>query len=184
MKEIGRGLAAIGLEVDRIVSSPLPRALRTAQIVARELDMVNRLETSDVLAAGSEAMTIRDWLRGRTDERLMIVGHNPAFSELIGLLVLGETGRLPLELKKGGIAALSASESSLAALQDRLDRPASSAPSPGWRLSRAAPVECVGGDDPPRAGIQAHLTVSSPTGPQPQIATVSPFSMPQFSAAM
>jgi len=113
MRMIGRGLAAIGLEVDGIVSSPLPRALRTAQIVARELDRVNRLETSDVLAASSEAMTIRDWLRGRTDERLMIVGHNPAFSELVGLLVLGETGRLPLELKKGGIAALSASEPSL-----------------------------------------------------------------------
>ena len=113
MRKIGRGLAAIGLEVDGIVSSPLPRALRTAQIVARELDMVHRLETSDVLAAGSEALTIHDWLRGRTDERLMIVGHNPAFSELVGLLVLGETGRLPLELKKGGIAALTGAEPSL-----------------------------------------------------------------------
>jgi phosphohistidine phosphatase len=111
MRMIGRGLAAIGLEVDGIVSSPLPRALRTAQIVARELDLLNRLETSEVLSAGSEAVEIHDWLRGRTDRRLMIVGHNPAFSELVGLLVLGETGRLPLELKKGGIAALSASDS-------------------------------------------------------------------------
>jgi phosphohistidine phosphatase len=112
MKEIGRGLAAIGLEVDRIVSSPLPRALRTAEIVAIELDLADRLETSDILSAGSDVMAIRDWLRTRTDERLMIVGHDPAFSDLVGLLVLGETGRLPLELKKGGIAALLASEPS------------------------------------------------------------------------
>jgi phosphohistidine phosphatase len=113
MKEIGRGLAAIGLEADRIVSSPLPRALRTAEIVAIELDLADRLETSDVLAAGSNAMAIRDWLRSRAEGRLIIVGHDPAFSELVGLLSLGETGRLPLELKKGGIAALSSSEPSL-----------------------------------------------------------------------
>jgi phosphohistidine phosphatase len=110
MKEIGRGLAEIGLEVDRIVSSPLPRVLRTAEIIAIELDSSDRLETSQALTAGSDATEIRDWLGERTEERLMIVGHNPAFSELVGLLVLGELGRLPLELKKGGIAALSATE--------------------------------------------------------------------------
>lgn len=114
MKEIGRGLAALGLEVDRIVTSPLPRALRTAQILGRQLDLDDRLEIADVLTAGSSPLAIRDWLDERTEERLMIVGHNPTFSELVGLLVLGEAGRLPLELKKGGIAALSASESSRA----------------------------------------------------------------------
>jgi phosphohistidine phosphatase len=109
MKEIGRGLAAIDLEVERIVSSPLPRARRTAEIVAQELDLVDRLEISEVLTAGSDAATIRDWLRERTEDRLMIVGHDPAFSDLVGLLVLGEAGKLPLALKKGGIAALSSS---------------------------------------------------------------------------
>jgi phosphohistidine phosphatase len=39
----------------------------------------------------------------------MIVGHNPALSDLVSLLMLGEVGKLPLELKKGGIAALSTS---------------------------------------------------------------------------
>jgi phosphohistidine phosphatase len=109
MKEIGRGLAEIDLEVDRIITSPLPRARRTAQIVAQELDLVDRLETSEVLRADSDASTIRDWLRARTENRLMIVGHNPAFTELVGLLLVGDAGTLPLELKKGGIAALSVS---------------------------------------------------------------------------
>ena len=39
----------------------------------------------------------------------MIVGHNPSLSDLVGLLTLGDAGKLPLELKKGGIAALSTS---------------------------------------------------------------------------
>jgi phosphohistidine phosphatase len=106
MKQIGRGLAAIELQVDRIITSPLPRARRTAQIVAEKLDMTDRLECSEVLRAGTSATAIRDWLRERTENRLMIVGHDPAFSELVGLMLLGEVGKLPLELKKGGMAAL------------------------------------------------------------------------------
>jgi len=38
----------------------------------------------------------------------MIVGHNPDLTDLVGLLILGEVGRFPFELKKGGIAALCA----------------------------------------------------------------------------
>ncbi len=112
MKQIGRGLAAIELQVDRIIASPLPRARRTAEIVADKLDMTDRLECSDILRAGTDATTIRDWLLDRTENRLMIVGHDPAFSELVGLLLLGEVGKLPLELKKGGMAALSRSADS------------------------------------------------------------------------
>jgi phosphohistidine phosphatase len=112
MKQIGRGLAAIELQVDRIITSPLPRARRTAEIVADKLDLTDRLECSDVLRAGTDATTIRDWLLDRTENRLMIVGHDPALSELVGLLLLGEIGKLPLELKKGGMAALSRSADS------------------------------------------------------------------------
>jgi phosphohistidine phosphatase len=106
MKEIGRGLAVLGLKVDRIVTSPLRRARETAEIVAQELGLVDRLEVSPVLEPTSEPATLRDWLREREESRLMIVGHNPSLSELVGLLLLGEDGKLPLELKKGGIAAL------------------------------------------------------------------------------
>jgi phosphohistidine phosphatase len=111
MRQIGRGLSALGLglELDRIVTSPLPRARRTAQILAAELHLVDHLEVSTTLAADSDAQTIADWLRERTEDRLMIVGHNPALSDLVGLLTLGEAGMFPFDLKKGGLAALSAS---------------------------------------------------------------------------
>ena len=39
---------------------------------------------------GSDAATIERWLRQRTPKgRLMIVGHNPTFSDLVSLLVVG-----------------------------------------------------------------------------------------------
>jgi phosphohistidine phosphatase len=109
MKQISRGLAALELELDRIVTSPLVRARRTAEIVAQELRLVDRLEVSTALGADSSAEAIRDWLGGRSEARLMIVGHNPSLSDLVSLMTLGEVGRLPLDLKKVGIAALSTS---------------------------------------------------------------------------
>jgi phosphohistidine phosphatase len=109
MKQIGRGLATLELNLDCIITSPLPRARRTAQIVASELNLANRLEASVALHVDSDAMEIRDWLHDRSENRLMIVGHNPALSDLVGLLALNELGKLPFELKKGGVAALTRS---------------------------------------------------------------------------
>jgi phosphohistidine phosphatase len=108
VREVGRGLAALQIEVERIVTSPLPRALRTAQIVARELGLLDKLETAKILSAGADPHSLRNWLRERSEDRLMIVGHNPDLSDLFGLLILGGVGRFPFELKKGGLAALTA----------------------------------------------------------------------------
>jgi phosphohistidine phosphatase len=84
----------------------LPRAHRTAQIVAQELKQVERLEIATALTAGADAQSIADWLATRAESRLLIVGHDPAFSDLVGLLLTGGVGKLSCELKKGGIAAL------------------------------------------------------------------------------
>jgi phosphohistidine phosphatase len=110
MREIACGLRRLDLKLDRIVTSPLPRARATAEIVAEALDAKKILETSNILQAGTSAATIERWLEERKEERLMIVGHNPGLTDLIALLVLGGggAGRRPqvCELKKGGIAAL------------------------------------------------------------------------------
>ncbi len=113
MRQVGRGLTALQLNLERIVTSPLPRARRTAQIVAQELGLIDKLEPATALAAGADAQSVRDWLRERSEDRLMIVGHNPALSDLVGLLILGDVDKLPFELKKGAIAALSSTPRSL-----------------------------------------------------------------------
>jgi phosphohistidine phosphatase len=119
MCAIARGLRGLDLKLDRIVTSPLPRARATAEIIADELNAEDLLEVAETLRAGVAAPTIRQWLRERTEDRLMIVGHNPALTDLITLLVLGTTRPQPAvcELKKGGIAALRPSPSS----PDRFD---------------------------------------------------------------
>jgi phosphohistidine phosphatase len=106
MREIAAGLVELGLGVDRIVTSPLPRARRTAEIVAEALGLEDRLENDSILQAGGAAGPVVDWLRDRHDDRLMIVGHNPMLDELLSLLALGDTHAPPFSLKKGAVAAL------------------------------------------------------------------------------
>jgi phosphohistidine phosphatase len=106
LRQIGRGLRRLGIEPERIVSSPLIRAWRTAEIVADALGMSDRLEASETLRDDRDAGSIADWVRTRSEDRLMIVGHNPALSALLGLLVTGTTDFSLCDLKKGGVAVL------------------------------------------------------------------------------
>jgi phosphohistidine phosphatase len=106
MQQIGRGLQELGLLPDRIITSPLPRARETAEIVADALDLSDRLEEDDSLRAGSSAEAIRDWLHTRDEGSLMIVGHNPTLSDLLGLLVTGSLDFPLCDLKKGAVATL------------------------------------------------------------------------------
>jgi phosphohistidine phosphatase len=107
MRQIARGLRRLEIEPDRIVTSPLPRARETAEIVADALEMSDRLELSDALHDTQDAKAVRDWLLTRTENRLMVVGHNPGLSDLVALLLTGSSEPWLCELKKGGVAALS-----------------------------------------------------------------------------
>jgi phosphohistidine phosphatase len=105
LKRIARGLRRLDVQPERIVTSPLPRAYRTAEIVAAGLGLESRLERAEVLSATSPAEAIWQWLQTREESSLMIVGHNPAFSRLVGLIVTGENLMPVCELSKGGVAA-------------------------------------------------------------------------------
>lgn len=106
MKKVARGLKRLDVAVDRILTSPLPRARRTAEIVAEALGQEADLEDCDALRADRNAQAIRAWLQNRPEERLMIVGHNPALSDLVGLLTAGTDSGPFVDLKKGGVALL------------------------------------------------------------------------------
>jgi len=106
IRTLAKGLRKLGVEPDRVVASPLPRASRTAEIVAEGLGLEDRLEAAEELRSGVEPESVRDWLAARTEETLMIVGHNPTFSDLLALLLGLPAAAGPFELGKGGLAAL------------------------------------------------------------------------------
>jgi phosphohistidine phosphatase len=94
-----RGMRRLGLRLDALLSSPLVRARETAAIVARELGL--ELQLADQLAPGCDPARLFALLgENRAAERVMLVGHEPDFSSLIGAL----TGGSRVLMKKGGLA--------------------------------------------------------------------------------
>lgn len=94
-------LGRLGLAPDLIAASPLERARRTAEIVAAALGLEDMIVISTALAPGLSLETLAQLLAAhRGAERILLVGHEPAFSEVIGELI----GGARIVLRKGALA--------------------------------------------------------------------------------
>jgi len=97
----GRAMKAMGLAPEVIVTSPLVRARRTAEIVAEELGLSERLVDDQRLARGLDARRLAEIVADHGEAMsLMIVGHEPDFSFTVAEL----TGGGRVDFKKGGLA--------------------------------------------------------------------------------
>src|ERR1017187_5933090 len=85
LRKIAAAMKQMGLDFDLILSSPLPRAKQTAEIVAARLKLKKRLKFSNALAPGGDpAILFRQLERTRpAPEKLLLVGHEPDLSRLI-----------------------------------------------------------------------------------------------------
>ena len=100
MQKQARTLARLNLRLDMIITSPLTRAFQTADIVARELKMVERLQPDKRLAPGFGRNDLEQVLADHPEAKtIMLVGHEPDFSLTISAL----TGGGNMILKKGGL---------------------------------------------------------------------------------
>lgn len=93
------GMQRLGLQLDRLLTSPLVRARETADIVGTALNVAP--ETSGALAPGCNAATLLELLTDMPRARsVMVVGHEPDLSSMVGDL----TGGSRVAMKKGGLA--------------------------------------------------------------------------------
>lgn len=107
MRRAARGLARLGVTVDVLLTSPLPRASETAALVAAELPKAPRPQVCDALATGTGPVELLRQLRAHHDAAdLMVVGHEPTLSGLIALLLTGSPEGATITLKKGAVALL------------------------------------------------------------------------------
>lgn len=107
MEEEAAGMRALGIEIDVLLTSPLPRAAETAAIVAAAYRGQPAPKTIAALAPGvGPAETLQALRPFARDEHLMIVGHEPGLSRLASLVLTGSPDGLPTDLKKGGCIAL------------------------------------------------------------------------------
>ena len=90
---MARMLGALKVQVDVIVSSPLKRAMQTAQFVGTELGYDGKVEISPALAPTANFTEFQDMLvkySGR--EGMLAVGHNPILFQFLGRLITGNGG--------------------------------------------------------------------------------------------
>jgi phosphohistidine phosphatase len=90
-------LEAMKIKPALVLSSPLPRAWQTAEIVAEQLNV--RLEEEEMIGKGFNAAALRKMIERNAGEDLMVVGHEPDFSAVIRALTGGD-----VKLAKGAIA--------------------------------------------------------------------------------
>jgi len=100
----GAALARLGAEFGACYASPKLRALDTARLVCRALNVDPVVAQS--LSGGFDRGDARELLHAHGDDaRVLVVGHEPDFSQLV-LDVTG--GRV--RFRKGGVAAIEGSE--------------------------------------------------------------------------
>jgi|SRR5581483_10281154 len=108
--EMGRVLAAMDVQVDAIISSPLKRATQTASLVGNEIGHDSKLQTSAALRPNASFDSFRQLLTKYSAlEAIMVVGHNPSMNQFLSLLLSGGTSDDVSDLKKGAAARVDVS---------------------------------------------------------------------------
>jgi phosphohistidine phosphatase len=101
---MARVLSALKVQVDVIVSSPLKRAMQTAQFVGTELGYEAKVEVSPALALDANYSDFQDLLAKYADrEGVLMVGHNPNVFQFLGRLITANGGAA-IRMRKGSIA--------------------------------------------------------------------------------
>ncbi len=96
MKRVAEFLSGHEIEPAIILSSPLPRAAQTAEIVADELE----LEVTDepALAPGFDSEKLAAILKQYAGQDVMLVGHEPSLSQAVAAVTGGQ-----VKLSKAGL---------------------------------------------------------------------------------
>ncbi len=101
-----KGMSTLKICPDVIVTSPLVRAVQTAEVVRNGLAEVRQLEVSDSLVPWADPQEILVELRDtHATGSVMVVGHEPHLSSLISLASSG-TLNCSIRLKKGALCKL------------------------------------------------------------------------------
>jgi phosphohistidine phosphatase len=108
MRRGAKGLSAMSAAIDVVLTSPLVRAVQTAEILARAFDPSPEIVTAPVLAPGSVPTRVAEALATHSKARsIALVGHEPGIGELAAWLI---GARAPLPFKKGGICRIDVAE--------------------------------------------------------------------------
>jgi phosphohistidine phosphatase len=99
VRQVAKFLNRLKVKPDLIVSSPLPRALQTAEAAAEQLK--TKLRQDEALEPGFGINELSTVLQRHPSKALMLVGHEPDFSSVISALTGGF-----IKMSKAGVALI------------------------------------------------------------------------------
>ena len=103
MRDAAAGFSRLDLKIDAIYSSPLVRAVQTAEILAKAISFSNKIEMMQELAPGHSPESVGNRLRSlKKSGSIVLSGHEPNCSELAAYLL----GGAQIEFKKGAICLI------------------------------------------------------------------------------
>jgi phosphohistidine phosphatase len=103
---MARMMSTLKVQVDVIVSSPLKRALQTAQFVGTELGYEAKVEISPALGPEADYAAFQKLIEKYADrEGVLMVGHNPSLFQFLGRIITGNGGA-GVRMRKGSVARI------------------------------------------------------------------------------
>src|ERR1700686_5722768 len=105
-RQVAKGIAALGITPDLLISSPYTRAMQTAEIFANALEYSKqKIRRSDLLFPGAETSALfRDLPKDKHPSSVFLFGHAPHLDELVAAAF---ARKHPItSLKKAAVAAL------------------------------------------------------------------------------
>jgi len=120
--QLAHVLNALNLSFDLVVSSPLKRAMQTAQLIATETGYEQKLLISNALAPAATFAQFQRLVRDfSTSENVLVVGHNPNLTQFLSqLLGVGANVNSSVRLRKGSLARVNLQRNT-AVLQSLID---------------------------------------------------------------
>lgn len=108
---IGRALAHVDTNISAVITSPLVRAIRTGEIIGRELNTHPVIQTNEHLAPGFNHQRLLEELLALGQEGSVVaIGHQPDVGMFVSSLV-ADYSHPVLAMPPGAIAALSGDSS-------------------------------------------------------------------------
>lgn len=114
-RQVAACLKKMAVTPDYILTSPLIRAVQTAEILSETIRFNGELQISAELAVGPDSSALSSLLRARSSaSEIVIVGHEPGLGELVRTLLRlpapcslpkGCVVSLEISIKKSGLSA-------------------------------------------------------------------------------
>src|SRR4029079_11387745 len=102
---IGRALAALNVQPDVIISSPLKRATQTAALIGNEIGYESKLPLEAAVRPEDSFADFRRMLdRYAKQEAIMVVGHNPSITDFLAKIIAKSGCEAMIDFKKGAVA--------------------------------------------------------------------------------